>query len=77
MAEHGRWTGYVDTQNVTNWPGSLKFPITRIRKSTGAGFARYQVTTGNFNGPDGFVWSFRNAGDMDIARCKRTQRRVA
>lgn len=78
MAEHGRWTGYYVGGYITNWPGSLKFPATRVNRGKGRGFGgTYELYTGTFSGPDGFVWSFRNAGDMDLARCKRTQKRVA
>lgn len=83
MIETGRATLYLVSRSpsptewhITDWPGKLDFPVLYRTKSTGRGFGgSYQVTTGRFVGPDGFVWSFRNAGDMDIARCTRTKQR--
>lgn len=63
---------------VTNWPGTLRFPVKRWSGSRGVGFGRwYQVTHVWFNGPDGFEWYGRNQGDQDLTRCKRTKTRVA
>lgn len=57
---------------ITDWPGKLRFDAFNITKSEGYGFGtRYQITSGRFRGPDGKLWAFRNAGDNDIARCKR------
>jgi hypothetical protein len=76
MREVGEWTGYLVGGTITNWPGSLKLPVTHVKHSHGYGFGtHYQVTTGNFNF-EGHIWSFRNAGDMQIARCKRTKQTV-
>ncbi len=62
---------------LTDWPGKLRFHVWYVNRSHGYGFGRrYPIVTGRFNGPDGFVWSFRNAGDMQIARCRRTKERV-
>jgi hypothetical protein len=62
---------------LSNWPGNAPFPLLgRVRESHGYGFGRrYDVRTFRFRGPDGFVWSGRNAGDMQLARCKRTKER--
>lgn len=63
---------------LAGWPGNPAFPIIgRVRESYGYGFGRrYDVRTFRFRGPDGFVWSGRNAGDMQLARCKRTKDRL-
>jgi hypothetical protein len=83
MIEDGHRVLYI-TQNgndcpqeVTNWPGTLRFPIKHWKGSRGVGFGRwYQVTHVWFNGPDGYEWIGRNAGDMDLTRCKRTKTRA-
>lgn len=63
---------------LSNWPGSADFQfVGRVKESKGRGFGgSYPVHTFRFKGPDGFVWSGRNAGDMQMARCKRTKERV-
>ena len=80
MIEDGHLTLYVSYDHgrcvaaVTNWPGSLRFPVKHQRPSRGYGFGReYQITHVWFNGPDGYEWVGRNAGDMDLTRCKRTK----
>lgn len=82
MVEDGQACLYLvkrDGRNVlTTWPGTISFnPIYgSVNHSDGYGFGRrYPVVTGRFVGPDGYVWSFRNAGDMQLARCKRTKKR--
>ena len=84
MVETGRATLYlVDSQassgtpwRIQDWPGRLSYHVMDYRKSHGYGFGRkYPIVTGHFVGPDAYVWSFRNAGDMQIARCKRTKQR--
>lgn len=62
---------------LSNWTGNAPFRfLGSVRESTGYGFGRsYPVRTFRFLGPDGFVWSGRNAGDMQLARCKRTKER--
>lgn len=63
---------------LSNWPGNATFRIIgRVRESHGYGFGRrYDVRTFRFVGPDGHVWSGRNAGDMQLARCRRTKERA-
>ena len=67
--------GLVTRYQLKDWPGVLCFPVYgRVKHSQGYGFGRrYPVNTGQFIGPDGFIWSFRNAGDMQLACCKRTK----
>lgn len=65
---------------VTNWPGSLRFRVLRIKRSTGYGFGgsypRLDVWFAG-PGPDGpYLWHAVNAGHHQIARCKRTKERV-
>lgn len=65
---------YYYTYKLAGWPGSPSFRILSLRESQGYGFGRrYPVRTFRFAGPDGFVWSGRCAGDMELARCKRTK----
>lgn len=63
---------------ISDWPGSIEFaPLGAVRTSKGFGFGRaYRVRTFRFVGPDGFIWSGRSAGDMDLARCRRTKERA-
>lgn len=73
MRETGRAVLYLASNaTVTDWPGVLRFLAFNITRSYGYGFGRrYQITTGRFHGPDGKLWTFRNAGDSQIARCRR------
>jgi len=68
--DHGPW-------NVTDWPGILSFPVREMRSARYGGGFGSQRTDAWFNGPDGFVWHAVNRGDMDLARCQRTKRKVA
>ena len=70
--------GYAYDYRLSNWPGNAPFRLLgRVRESHGYGFGRrYDVRTLRFVGPDGYVWSGRNAGDMQLARCRRTKDRV-
>ena len=65
-----------DRMRVTNWPGSLSFPVTHFRKSRNGGGFGSQRTDAWFAGPDGYIWHAVNRGDNDIARCKRTKERA-
>jgi hypothetical protein len=69
--------GFRYRYKIANWPGSAEFVFYgRVRESKGYGFGgAYSVRTFSFVGPDGFIWSGRSAGDMDLARCKRTKQR--
>lgn len=78
MTDNGKWTGYfTEGKNVvTNWPGSLSFPI------FGSGPSRSKTNWGLwrsdfwFAGPDGFIWHGYQIGDnSQIAHCKRTKRK--
>jgi hypothetical protein len=63
---------YIVGSEVTNWPGSLRFDAFNITRSKGIAFGHtYDIVTGRFRGPDGSLWTFRNAGDNLIARCRR------
>lgn len=68
---------YFYRYKLSNWPGNAPFNILgSVRESKGRGFGgAYPVRTFRFVGPDGFVWSGRSAGNMDLARCKRTKQR--
>jgi hypothetical protein len=73
MVEHGASVLYLSNGKITDWPGVLNFPAFNVRRSYGVGFygRRYPIVTGRFVGPDGRLWTFRNAGDSQIARCRR------
>lgn len=82
MADNGKWTGYfieeknVNGGRVTNWPGSLSFPIfagNPSRSKTNWGLWRSDFW---FAGPDGFIWHGYQIGhNNEIAHCKRTKRK--
>jgi hypothetical protein len=60
---------------VSNWPGTLKFPVVRQK------YGKHNVTGHRidiwFNGPDGFIWYGRNCSSWsDLVRCKRTKQRI-
>ena len=60
---------------VSNWPGSLKFPVERVRRSTSRGFGpwpiiRYDVW---FRDHTGAAWWGVNKGDNQILRCRRVK----
>lgn len=68
IVKGGHQRGY----KLTDWAGKLSFAVTNVKHSDGYGFGRrYDIVTGRFAGPDGKPWYFRNAGDSQIARCKR------
>ena len=69
-------SAFTKAYEVTNWPGSLRFPAYHTRKSSRGGGFGSQRTDAWFHGPDGFVWHAINRGDMQIARCKRTKERT-
>lgn len=58
---------------VTNWPGSLSFPVWHVRKSWHNFAGRDGRRDCWFNGPDGHVWHFVSIGDMDLGRARRTK----
>lgn len=75
MIATGKATLYFEEKKhtVTNWPGSLSFPLyPRIAKSRhNFGIPRYDYW---FVGPDNFVWHGYTIGNMtQIAHCQRTQ----
>lgn len=66
-----RHGGPCSPPRITNWPDTLRFEVFNITRSDGYGFGRrYPIVTGRFRF-EGQLWSFRNAGDNQIARCKR------
>jgi hypothetical protein len=61
---------------VTNWPGTLRFRVLRIRTSDHAAFGRI-LKDGRSDvwfAFDGYVWHGVNIGDQQICRCKKTSR---
>ncbi len=66
-----RWYRY----ELSNWPGNASRRLLgRVRESTGYGFGgSYPVRTFRFVAPNGFVWSGRCAGHMELARVRRTK----
>ena len=80
MKENGRATLYYVERDgrwfVTNWPGSLSFPVT-YRKS-----GRHNIAGTRddywFHGPDGHVWHGYTLGNFtQVAHCKRTKEKSA
>lgn len=72
MRRDGRITLYLWKSNVTNWPGSLSFPLLSVRVGK-HNIARSQRSV-LFVGPDGFVWSGRQYGEnSDLCHCRRTK----
>jgi hypothetical protein len=61
---------------VSNWPGSLSFPVQRITKGKhNIARTRYDVW---FYGPDGFIWHGVQFGEWtQICHCKRTRERIS
>lgn len=57
---------------VTDWPGMLEFPAQSWKINHN--FSRYAEAV-EFHGPDGFIWSGRNIGDMQCFNARRTKRR--
>lgn len=75
--EHGHQRGY----KLTDWPGTFAFKPYGIKHTWGRApnGARFPIVCGRFDF-GGFQWSFRNAGDNQVARCKvrtRGGKRVA
>lgn len=60
---------------ITNWPGSLSFPVYHVRKGRhNIAGRRYDCW---FHGPDGFVWHAVQYGEWaQIAHCRRTKERA-
>lgn len=69
MVERGNTTLYLVGHEVTNWPGTLRFPVTSLRAFRHP-FSRHAVMA-YFDGPDGSRWSAKNIGDTQIAHCRR------
>ena len=73
MIDTGRAMLYLTTATpakVSNWPGSLSFPVSRIcRGSHNWARVRYDVT---FTGPDSRQWRGTQYGDnTQICHCRR------
>lgn len=62
---------YKDKGMVTNWPGTLQFNARNVRRFNHP-FAR-EAYLGEFTGPDGKLWRFKNIGDSEIAHCRRAK----
>ena len=60
---------------VTNWPGTLRFPVTHHRNNRhNMGGTRHDVW---FAGPDGHVWHGVQIGEQtQVCHCKRTKERA-
>jgi hypothetical protein len=74
MLKDGRTVLYLDTvkRQLTNWPGSLVFPVHHIR--TGAHNIARRRYDAWFRGPDGQTWHAIQYGDMtQLAHCRRTK----
>lgn len=74
MLRWGSITLYLVKEGITNWPGSLRFPLWgSYRQSRRGGGMGAQRTDAWFVGPDGYIWHAINRGDNDIASCRRTR----
>lgn len=76
MIETGRAVLYLVSKHdepleVTNWPGSLRFPVMGSNTSKHGGGFGSQRTDAWFTGPDGKLWHAVNRGDNQLARCRR------
>lgn len=76
MVTTGRATLYLTKDKagawqISNWPGSLTFPVARVKTSPRSGGFGCQRTDAWFRGPDGNMWHAVNRGDNQIARCRR------
>lgn len=59
---------------VTNWPGSLEFPVLNVKTSFHNMAGRNGRTDFWFKGPDGKTWHGYQIGQYNqIAHCKRTK----
>jgi hypothetical protein len=67
-------SAFSKAHELTNWPGSLRFPATYVRISKRGGGFGSQRTDAYFTGPDGKAWHAVNRGDSQIARCRRLAR---
>ena len=75
MVRTGKAMLYLSGNTVSNWPGSLKFVASYVKKSKGWGFGReYPIETGYFTGPDGKPWSIHVRGDMQCGRARRLKK---
>jgi hypothetical protein len=74
MLATGKVALYLVKNEVTNWPGTLRFKVVARRPMRHA-FARAEIAY--FTGPDGKQWSAKNIGDSDIAHCRRLKKAVA
>jgi len=70
---NGHHTGLVNKYEVTNWPGSLRYPVLRFTIGDHNMAGRNGRLDVWFNGPDGHVWHGVNIGDNQLTRCKRTK----
>lgn len=63
-----------DGFRLTNWPGSLTFPVRNFSLMRHSPFRRQRIDAW-FLGPDGYVWHAVNKGDMELTKCCRTPTR--
>lgn len=73
MRADGKYTLYLSDGQVTNWPGTLRFPVRKLRKGRhNLARVRYDF---EFIGPDGKLWTGYQIGDnTQIAHCRRVKR---
>ena len=79
MRLHGKivlyLTGEGIEERVSNWPGTLKFPL--LRRTTGNHNMTGKRVDIWFNGPDKFIWHGVKYGEnTQIVRCNRTKGRL-
>lgn len=69
MKETGRAVLYLSGNEVTNWPGTLRFPISHIKRSF-HNFAGRNGRADFWFTALGKTWHGVNIGNSQIARCK-------
>jgi hypothetical protein len=72
MVDNGKITLYLTEKGVTNWPGTLVFPVFGVPRKSRNNFGAKRLDAW-FVGPDRHIWHAVNIGDNEIARCKRTK----
>jgi len=77
MREHGKITLYLSDKGITNWPGSLIFPIKRLKKSKHMVFGRSTPREDVWFEFEGELWhGVQRGGNNQICRCVRGKRKT-
>jgi hypothetical protein len=74
MRETGKAVLYLTDHEVTNWPGTLRFPVLERRRSYHNMAGRNGRTDVWFKDEQGNRWHGVNIGDSQVLRCRRVAR---